>query len=337
MSLLEKLWKRGKDFLGVKYPVMSGGMTWISTFDLAKAVSEAGAFPVLAGGNMPPEMFEEEVNRCIAELKTPFAVNLITIAPNFSKHLEILEGKDVPFVVFAGSFPKRNHVKAMKDDGKKVLAFAPNDIIADQMRRYGVDGLIIEGSEAGGHIGHVALSILLQQILFNMPEDFPVFVAGGIATGKMAAHMLLMGAAGVQMGTRFVMSEECGAHSAFKDSFLRARAREAIATPQFDSRLPVVAVRGIKNRGMDDFSKLQLKLIKQIEEGGISREDAQYEVENFWIGGLRKAVVDGDTDYGSLMAGQSVGLMKDIKPIKTILEELAEEAEQELQRVKAKL
>jgi enoyl-[acyl-carrier protein] reductase II len=333
MSLLEKIWKRGKDFLGVQYPVISGGMTWISTYELVKAVSDNGAFPVLAGGNMPPELFEKEVDRCITGLRHPFAVNLITIAPNFKTHYEILLKKKVPFVVFAGSFPKRHDVEGMKKAGKKTMSFASTDSIAELQIRYGVDALILEGSEAGGHIGYVSLMILLQEVLFKFHE-VPVFVAGGIATGKMAAHLLLMGAAGIQMGTRFVMTEECDAHPKFKKAFIHAHARQAFASPQYDSRLHVVAVRAIKNKASEEFGKLQLNLIQQLESGEIDREKAQYEVEKFWVGSLKKAVVDGDVEHGSLMAGQSVGLMHDIKPIKVILKEFMDEAEEELKTVK---
>ncbi|MCK5268020.1 MAG: nitronate monooxygenase, partial [Spirochaetes bacterium] len=144
-----------------------------------------------------------------------------------------------------------------------------------------------------------------------------------------------MGAAGVQMGTRFVMSEECTAHYEFKKAFIRANARQAVSTPQYDSRLPVVAVRALKNKGMDDFGTLQLKLLKQLENGTMDRMAAQYEVENFWMGALRNAVVDGDVDKGSLMAGQSVGLMKEVSSMKDIMEGLVNEAEEELNKVKS--
>ena len=333
MSVLEKLFKQGKDFLGVKYPIISGGMTWISDFSLVKAVSEAGGFPVFAGGNMPLDIFEEQVDKCIDEIKTPFAVNLITIAPNYRAHYEILQKKKIPFIVFAGSFPTKKDIEGMKEKNIKTMSFASTNNIAEQQIRYGIDSLILEGSEAGGHIGYVSLVILLQQVLFHFNE-VPVFVAGGIASGKMMAHLLLMGAAGVQLGTRFVMSEECTAHPNFKQAFLRAQARQAIATPQYDSRLPVVAVRSIKNKGLDQFGKLQLDLIKKLEEKAITTEAAQYNVENFWVGALRKAVMAGDVESGSLMAGQSVGLMKDIKPIKQIILDLYDEANQELKKIK---
>jgi enoyl-[acyl-carrier protein] reductase II len=336
MPLLDTLWQNGQDFLGVQYPIISGGMTWISNCRLMKAISDNGAFPVFAGGNMDPDLFEKDIDTCISTLVHPFGVNLITIAPNFRKQYDILLQKDVPFIIFAGSFPSKKDIHEMKSTGKKTLSFASTLSIARKQIDYGVDALILEGSEAGGHIGYVSLIVLLQQVLFKM-RGFPIFVAGGLATGNIMAHMLLMGAYGCQFGTLFVLSEECTAHPAFKEAFIKARARQAVATPQYDSRLPVVAVRAIKNKAMDDFGKLQLKLLQKLEKGDISRSRAQYEVERFWIGALKRAVVDGDTAYGSLMAGQSVGLVQDIRSIKDIIAQLVHDAEAELQRVKAML
>jgi len=334
--MLDNVWRKGRDFLGVKSPIMAGGMTWISDFKLVKAVSDAGGFPVFAGGNMPPEMFEAEVDRLVAEINKPFAVNLITIAPFYRDHFEIIKSKKVPFVIFAGNFPKKREVQEMSAAGKKTISFASTESIAKKQIAWGIDALILEGSEAGGHIGNVSLMVLLQQVLFNV-KDFPIFVAGGIATGKMMAHLLLMGAYGIQMGTRIVMSQECNAHPDFKQAFIKARARQAIATPQYDSKLPVVGVRALKNSGMDNFGKLQLQLLKKLEAGEINREKAQYEVENYWAGSLRKAVQDGEVEAGSLMAGQSVGLIKDIKPIKEILAEIISDAEYELDRIKSSI
>ena len=332
MKEYDKIWEKGRNFLGVKYPIISGGMTWISDYNLVKAISDNDAFQVLAAGNMPLDIFEKEVNKCVNNINKPFAVNLITIAPNFQAHLEILKSKNVKFVVFAGGFPKSQDIQSIKKTGKKVMSFASTKSIAEMQIGYGVDALILEGSEAGGHIGHVSLAILLQQVLFEL-EDFPVFVAGGIATGKMIAHMILMGAYGAQMGTRFVLSQECSANQKFKEAFIKAKARQAISTPQYSSKLSVVSVRALNNKAMDNFGTLQLKLIKQIENGEISKIDAQYEVENFWHGTLRNAVVDGDVENGSLMAGQSVGLVNKIQPLKEIINEIVKDTEKEFSKV----
>lgn len=330
---LDKLWQSGRAFLGVRYPILCGAMTWISDFALVKTIHDNGGFGVLAGGNMPPDLFEKEVDRCVAELQHPFGVNLITIAPNFAAQLDILCRKKVPVVIFAGNFPHKRDVQKVKASGTKTLAFASTMSIANQQIRFGIDGLILEGSEAGGHIGQVSLTVLLQQVLFKAPA-VPVFVAGGIASGKMMAHLLLMGAAGCQMGTRFVMSEECSAHRRLKEAFIKARAREAVATPSFDKRLPVVPVRALRNRASDDFTRLQLELMHKLENKEISREAAQLQVEEFWVGGLRRASIDGDIDNGSMMAGQSVGLVEKIQPMSEIFAELLHDAEMELSRIR---
>lgn len=335
-TCLDGLWQEGRDFLGVRYPVLCGAMTWISDATLVKAVNDQGGFGCLAAGNMPGEMLAAEIEKCAKLTDKPFAVNLVTIAPNFPAHKEAVLKSKAPVVIFAGNFPKKNDVAQVKAAGKKAISFASTDSIADQMVRFGVDALILEGSEAGGHIGHVSLMILLQQVLFKKP-DVPVFVAGGIATGRMIAHMLLMGAAGVQMGTRFVMSEECTAHPNLKQRFVRARAREAMSTPEYDKRLPIVAVRALKNKSSEEFGRLQLELIQLMNEGKIGHAEAQYRVESFWMGGLKKAAVDGDVDRGSCMAGQSVGLVDKVQPMKEIFAELIGDAEAELEAVKQRL
>ncbi len=335
-TLLDGLWQEGRDFLGVRYPILCGAMTWISDSTLVKAVSDQGGFASLAAGNMPGEALAAEIAKTAAQVKGSFAVNLVTIAPNFPAHKEAVLQSNVPIVIFAGNFPKKNDVAEMKAAGKKVLSFASTDSIAAQMVRFGVDGLILEGSEAGGHIGHVSTMILLQQVLFHKP-NVPVFVGGGVATGRMIAHMILMGAAGVQMGTRFVMSEECNAHPKLKERFVRARAREAMSTPEYDKRLPIVAVRALKNKSTEAFGLLQLELLQMMNEGKISHIEAQYRVEGFWMGGLRKAAVEGDVDYGSCMAGQSVGLVDKIQPMRDIFAELLEEGEAELAAIQARL
>ncbi len=334
MSILKNIeyWKRGKDFLRVEYPVISGAMTWISDSRLVTAVSDAGGFGVLAAGNMPVEMFEQEIKTLQAQ-NVNYAANLITLAPNYLDHLNMAVEMEVPFIVFAGSFPRKNEVKKARENGAKVLCFASTESIAQRMIDYGTDALILEGSEAGGHIGHVSTVVLLQQVLFKFP-GIPIFVAGGIATGKMMAHLFLMGASGVQMGTIFAMAEESPAHQEFKNRFKKARAREAFATPQYDSALPVVAVRALKNKGTREFGQLQLDLLQKMKEGALSRVEAQFEVEKFWIGALRKAVQDGDVDFGSLMAGQSVGLINEIKPVKKIIQDLVRDAELEVEKVK---
>ena len=334
---LDKIWGRGKEFLGTELPIMCGAMTWISDPHLVSRMSNLGAFGVLAAGNMPPELFSEYVIETRSLTDRPFAGNVITIAPSYLQHLDILCEQKVGHIVFAGSIPRQSEVQRAKESGAKVLCFASTSSIAKRMISYGADALILEGSEAGGHIGHVSTVVLLQEILFEFGEQVPIFVAGGIGTGVMIAHLSLMGAAGAQMGTRFVLAEECNAHDKFKDVFIRARAREAISTPQYSTRLPVVSVRALNNHAMTHFGELQLDLLEQLEEGKLNRQEAQFKVEEYWVGSLRNAAVDGDVEHGSLMAGQSVGMLKQVQPLRDILQEIVDEADEAVAKAAARL
>jgi enoyl-[acyl-carrier protein] reductase II len=334
--ILDRLFERGAEFLGVRYPIICGAMTWISDSRLVSAVARTGAFGLLAGGNAPVEVLRQEIEATRQATSSPFGVNLITLAPNYLDHLSLVVEMKVPTIVFAGSIPRGPEIQRARDSGAKVICFAATDVLAHKMVDQGADALILEGSEAGGHIGPVSLTVLLQQILFRL-EGVPVFVAGGVARGQMIAHLLLMGAAGVQMGTRFVMTEECTAHPAFKEAFRRAKARDAVATPQFDSRLSVVPVRALQNEGTIEFKKLQLELLEKLDHEVIGKAEAQEAVERFWMGALRRAAIDGDVKKGSLMAGQSVGLVDEIKPMSELLRELTEDAEAELVRVSTRL
>jgi enoyl-[acyl-carrier protein] reductase II len=308
-------------------------MTWISDPGLVGSVCNAGGFGLLAGGNAPPDILRSQITLTRELTACPFGVNVITLAPNYPEHLDLVCDMGCEFVVFAGGIPKKPEIQQVKSSGARTVCFASTEPLAMSLIDRGADALMLEGSEAGGHIGPVALSVLIQQILFQV-DQVPVFIAGGIATGRMMAHLLMMGAAGIQMGTRFVLSEECAAHPSFKEAFKRAKARDAVATPQFDSRLPVIPVRALKNEGTIEFAKLQMELLHKLDENAITREEAQFEVERFWVGALRRAAVDGDVVKGSLMAGQSVGLVQEVKPLKAIIEEMVADAEAEMQRLR---
>jgi enoyl-[acyl-carrier protein] reductase II len=331
--LIDRFFKAGREFLGCMYPIMCGAMTWISDPNLVCAVGEAGGFGLLAGGNTPPDVFRNQIIETRDMSKTPFGVNIITLAPSYKDHLDLVCDLGCEFVVFAGGIAKKKEIGQVKESGAKVICFASTAPLAHMLIERGADALILEGSEAGGHIGPVALSVLIQQILFEV-DSVPIFIAGGIAIGRMMAHLLMMGAAGIQMGTRFVMSEECSAHPKFKEVFRRAKAKDAIATPQFDGRLPVIPVRALKNEGTIEFAKLQLELLNKLDNLIIDRKEAQFAVERFWVGALKDAAVDGKIAKGSLMAGQSVGLVGEIKPLKNIIVEMVKDAEAELTRVK---
>ena len=335
-TTLDRLWLKGKEFLGADTPIIAGAMTWISDAPFVAAVSNAGAFGCLAAGNMEPGALSDEIRRARDLTDRPFAVNLITIAPNYRAHLDVAVRCRVPFIVFAGSFPRGPEIRRAKEAGAKVMAFAPTESLARHLIGAGVDALILEGSEAGGHIGHVSLGILLQQVLLRV-HDVPIFAAGGIADGAYISHLLLMGAAGVQLGTYFVLTEECGVHPRVKEAFIKAQARDAVATPQVGSELKVIAVRALRNKGLDAFLDLQLELVQKRKRREIGHEAAQHAVESFWVGALRRAVRDGDIERGSLMAGQSVGLVDRIRPLREALAALVAGAEAELVRVRARL
>ena len=331
--LLDKFIEKGREFLGVEYPILGGAMSWVSDSDLVSAISNAGGFGVLAGGNMPPEVLLEEINKTLEKTDKNFAVNLITVTPLFNDQLEVVLGTSVKYIVFAGGLPPTGAIKKAKEKGKKVFVFAPNLRIAQRMIKAGADALIIEGNEAGGHVGPTSTIVLIQEVLFNIKE-VPVFVAGGIGTGKMFAHVLLMGAAGVQLGTKFVATHEANVHPKMKELFVKSASKDAIVSYSIDKRLNVIPVRAIKNKGTDEFIKLQFELVQKIEKGEVSPEEASLKVEEFWLGALRRAVKEGDLDYGSLMAGNSVSLVNEIKSVKEVIEELVNEAEEELNRVK---
>jgi len=328
---LPKAWKRGTDFLGTRYAIMCGAMTWVSEANLVAAISNEGGFGVLAGGNMPPDLLAREIASAREKTRNPFGVNLITVAPAFRQHIRVVIREKCPFVFFAGSIPSGKDIAEVKSAGSKVICFAPVLSLARRLIKQGIDALVIEGNEAGGHIGPVATSVLAQEFLLNVTE-VPVFVAGGIGTGEMIAQYLSLGASGVQLGTRFVAAEECVAHHRFKEAFIRASARDAMPTAQFDPSLPAIPVRAIVNEGTKDFNRLQLDLVNRVKSGDMLREEAQVKLEEFWIGALRRAVVDGDVEHGSLMAGQSVAFVKKIQPVREILEELVAAAEAALAR-----
>jgi enoyl-[acyl-carrier protein] reductase II len=186
--------------------------------------------------------------------------------------------------------------------------------------------LVVEGAEAGGHIGPVSTSVLAQEILPQI-RDVPVFVAGGIGRGEAMLSYLEMGAAGVQLGTRFVCASECIAHPNFKQAFLKAAAREAQPSVQIDPDFPVIPVRALANNGTKRFMEVQQEVIAKFRSGELAKDAAQLEIEHFWAGALKRAVIDGDVENGSLMAGQSVGLVNSIQPVAEILAELVAQAE----------
>ena len=332
MTKLQHLMQRGTEFLGCDVAIMCGAMSWVSERNLVSAISNAGGFGVIACGAMTPELLDTEIAATKALTSKPFGVNLITMHPQIMELIDVCAKYEVSHVVLAGGLPPKGSIEAIKAFGAKVICFAPALTLAKKFARSGVDALVIEGSEAGGHIGPVATSVLAQEILPELGEQLPIFVAGGIARGGAIASYLEMGAAGVQLGTRFVCAHESIAHPNFKAAFLRANARDAVASVQIDPRLPVIPVRALKNKGTEEFTKKQVEVAAMLDRGEIDMETAQLEIEKYWAGALRRAVIDGDVEYGSVMAGQSVGMVHVERPVVDIIAKLVAEANTALAR-----
>ena len=317
---------RGAEFLGTRVAVMGGAMSWVSERNLVAALSNAGAFGVIANGAMEPDRLAEEIAGTQALTDKPFGVNLITMHPRLDALVDACLAARVGHIVFAGGIPPGGAIRRAKEGGAKVVCFAPALSLAKRLVRAGADALVIEGSEAGGHIGPVSLNVLAQEILPHVTE-VPVFVAGGIGRGEAILAFLEMGAAGVQLGTRFVCATESIAHPRFKQAFIRGAARDAVPTVQIDERFPVIPVRALQNEGTRRFMEHQAAVLARFMAGEVSKEAAQLEIEHFWAGALRRAVLEGDVENGSLMAGQSIGMVTREQPVAAILDELMAQAD----------
>ena len=322
---LDRLWSRGAAFLGTRHAILGGAMSWVSERRLVSAISNAGGFGVIACGTMGPEALAAEIAGTKILTAAPFGVNLITMHPELDALIDTCIAAAVGHIVLAGGVPKGATVRRAKEGGARIIAFAPALPMARRMVRAGVDALVIEGSEAGGHIGPVSLNVLAQEILPHM-TDVPVFVAGGIGRGEAIAAFLRMGAAGAQLGTRFAAAAESIAHPRFKHAFIHARARDAVPSLQLDPAFPVTPVRALANAATERFANHQAEMVRRIADGSLSRDAAHLSIEHFWAGALRRAVIDGDIETGSLMAGQSVGMVTAEQPIAEIIDELVDQA-----------
>jgi enoyl-[acyl-carrier protein] reductase II len=327
LAQLDRLMARGAAFFGARYAIMGGAMSWVSERHLVSALSNAGAFGVIACGAMEPPRLAEEIAGTQALTSKPFGVNLITMHPRLDQLVDTCLAARVSHIVFAGGIPPGTAIKKAKDGGAKVVCFAPALALAKRLIRAGADALVIEGSEAGGHIGPVSLTVLAQEILPHI-RDVPVFVAGGIGRGEAILSYLEMGAAGVQLGTRFVCARESIAHPNFKQAFIRGNARDAMPTIQLDESFPVIPVRALQNEGTKRFLEHQAETIRRFKSGELTKEAAQLDIEHFWAGALRRAVMDGDVENGSLMAGQSVGMVTQEQTAAEIIAELRDQAAQ---------
>jgi enoyl-[acyl-carrier protein] reductase II len=322
---LDRLWARGREFFGCEYAIMGGAMTWVSERNLVAAISNGGGFGVIASGSMTPDLLADEIKATFALTSQPFGVNLITLHPQLDALIEVCLDHKVSHVVLAGGLPPAAAIQRIRQGGAKVVCFTPALVLAKKLVRSGADALVIEGMEAGGHIGPVSTSVLAQEILPAIRE-VPVFVAGGIGRGEAILAYLEMGAAGCQLGTRFVCATESIAHPNFKAAFLRASARDAVPSVQLDPRFPVIPVRALINDATKRFAETQRQVIERVTRGELDQKAAQLEIEHFWAGALRRAVIDGDVENGSLMAGQSVGMVTREQPTADILRELVDQA-----------
>jgi len=324
-AVLEALSARGRAFLGTAHAIMGGAMTWVSERHLVAAISNAGGFGVIACGSMTPDLLAKEIAGTQGLTKMPFGVNIITMHPMIDALVQVCLDARVGHIVFAGGIPPTNAIQAAKAGGAKVVCFTPALSLGKKLVRSGADALVIEGMEAGGHIGPVSLGVLAQEILPNLP-DVPIFVAGGIGRGEMMASYLQMGAAGVQLGTRFVCASESIAHPKFKKAFLRGAARDAQPSVQIDPAFPVIPVRALVNDATRKFAEMQVEVIAKFRRGDLDQKAAQLEIEHFWAGALRRAVIDGDVETGSVMAGQSVGMVTREQPTAEIIAEMVDQA-----------
>jgi enoyl-[acyl-carrier protein] reductase II len=320
------------EFIGTENAIMCGAMSWVSERNLVSAISNAGGFGVIACGAMTPELLDQEIAGTRELTDKPFGVNLITMHPQLFELIEVCGKHGVGHVVLAGGIPPKGSVEAIKSHGARVVVFAPTLALARKLLRSGGDALVIEGMEAGGHVGPVATSVLAQEFLPALKDEHLVFVAGGIGRGEAIAGYLEMGAVGVQLGTRFACAIESIAHPDFKKAFFRANARDAVASVQIDPRLPVIPVRALKNKGTEEFAAKQREVALLLDQGSVDMGEAQLKIERFWAGALRRAVIDGDVENGSLMAGQSVGMVTSEEPVAEIIATLMRESEEALSR-----
>lgn len=322
---LQQLWQRGCDFTGQPLAIIGGAMTWVSNPTLTAAISNAGGLGVLACGSMNPSLLEQAIASTRELTNQSFGVNLIVMHPELDALVDVCVKAKVPHVMLAGGLPTAGVVERLRQGPAKIWAFASAYVLGVKLKRMGVDALIVEGHEAGGHIGPISTTVLVQEMQPLM-ASIPVFVAGGIGRGDMIAAYLRMGAAGCQLGTRFVCAHESPAHPAFKNAMILARARDAVVSSAVDPRFPVIPVRALSNEATQAFQNFQVETIAKHHAGELDLQAAQLEIEHFWAGALRRAVMDGDVVRGSIMAGQSVAFVDKEQSVKEIMDELVEQA-----------
>ena len=295
------------ELLGTEFPFIQGGMANIATGEFAAAVSNAGALGLIGAGGMSPEMFREHIHKCRSLTDKPFGVNIMLMHPQVDELAKIAAEEHVA-VITTGAGSPGVYVSMWKESGAKVFPVVSAVSLAKMMAKAGVDGVIAEGTESGGHVGETTTMALVPQVCDAV--DIPVIAAGGIASGRQLVAAYALGACGVQMGTCLLVSQECPIHENYKQALLKASDRSTVVT----GRSVNAPVRVIKNQMTKDY---------------IAHEKAgadKMELEQFTLGSLRRAVFDGDTRTGSLMAGQVAGMLHEIRPLRTIFEDLMAQA-----------
>lgn len=291
---------------GIRYPILQGGMTWVSEAVLASAVSEAGGLGCIATGNMPGELLREEIRKLRTLTERPFAVNLILLSPNFRPCLEVVKEERVP-VVTLGAGNSGPVIEELKAAGCIVVPVVNSVALARRLQRSGADAIVAEGEEAGGHIGDTATLPLIPQMVDAL--SVPVIAAGGIADGRGMAAAFALGAQGLQLGTALVVAHESRAHDHYKDAIVRATDRSTAVTGRSINK----PVRALKNMLTQEFHEM--------ESQGAPWE----EIEGLAVGRLRAAVMEGDITRGSVMMGQVAGLVKRRASVREILEGIVAE------------
>ena len=301
------------DLLGIEHPILQGGMAWAASAELAAAVSNAGGLGIVGAGNEPAEVVRREVRRARELTDRPLGANVPVFTGEVEDRLQVFIDEGVQVITFGGG-TAGPYLGPLRRAGIFVIPVVASVALARRLAREGVDALIAEGMESGGHVGDVATLPLVPQVIDAV--DIPVIAAGGLADGRGLAAALALGAAGIQMGTRFICSTECPAHDNYKQRILRAHDRATIVTGgSFDH--PVRCIRGPFVRRLG-----------AMERGGVSES----EIVNYGAGRLRVAIVDGDVKEGSVMAGQSAGLVDDLLPVQEIIDRIIAQAEASIRR-----
>jgi len=301
--------------LNTKYPIIQGGMAWVATAELAAAVSNAGGLGIIGAGNAPGSVVKEQIYKARKLTQKPFGVNVMLLSPFVEEVMDLIISERVPVITTGAGNPGK-YMTRLKEAGIKVLPVVPSVALAKKMESLGADGVICEGTEAGGHIGELTTMVLVPQVVDAV--SIPVVAAGGIADGRGIMASLSLGAEGVQIGTRFICSHECIVHQNYKDAVLKAKDRDAVAT----GRTTGHPVRVLKNKLSREFDKME-------KEGATPEE-----IEKLGVGRLKAAVVDGDVELGSVMAGQSAGMVKNIMSCQEIIDELVSEFENTIKNLK---